>query len=572
MVDSHLHLTEDELDIRQQLATLQRRVAELEGINARYEQSLGVIERLEEELSNRCEELDELRESEHRLRNILQYSPDGIVLADENGLIVEWNPGAEELTGLGREDVLGRPLWDVQTQLAPEEHRTVADSEMLKNRLQNQFLTGSSGRLSQLAENEIHRPDGSVRTMAASIFPIHSEQGVWIGSILRDITDRVQYEEALRKSRERMALALQGANDGLWDWNLETDEVYFSPRWKSMVGYADHEIDNHLSSWERLAEPESWARARGMIADYLDGKLDKFECEYRMMHKDGRYVDVLSRAHALRRAKDGKPMRVIGTHVDITARKHAEQAMRASRRLLYTVVNSAPIVLFSSNQEGIFTLSEGQALEKLGLMPGEVVGQKISDVYVDLPEIIEHNQRALQGEAFVESVEVGGSIFETHYSPLWDPDGTIIGVVGVATDITQRRRAEEALHQAKVAAEAANHAKSVFLANMSHELRTPLNGILGYSQILRGDESIKNRTARGGRDYRAQWGAFAQPGQRYPRPIQSRGWKNGAASDRIPFSQVPGEHCDDVRDAHREKGLGVRIPASNGIAHLRAWG
>ena len=194
--------------------------------------------------------------------------------------------------------------------------------------------------------------------------------------------------EALSKSRERLELALQGSNDGLWDWNLETDEVYYSPRWKSMLGYEDPEIEHHFKEWERLVDPADRQQVLGMIEDYLSGKADKFECEFRMRHKDGHYVDVLSRAFAVRRASDGKPVRVIGTHVDITARKHTEQALRESRRLLYTVVNSAPIVLFALDCDGVFTLSEGQELERLGLWPGEIVGRSVYEVYKDVPQFI----------------------------------------------------------------------------------------------------------------------------------------------------------------------------------------
>jgi PAS domain S-box-containing protein len=307
-------------------------------------------------------------------------------------------------------------------------------------------------------------------------------------------------EGVQRVNEERLALALQGANDGLWDWNIETGEAYYSPRWKSMLGYEDHEIDNHIREWERLVDPDDHQRAWKMLEDYLAGETERYECEFRMLHKEGRYIDVLSRAFAVRRATDGKPIRVIGTHVDITARKQMEQALRESRRLLYTVVNSAPIVMFAMDQDGVFTLSEGQALEILGLKPGELVGQSVHELYKNVPQMIEHIRRALAGEAFTATVEIENRAFETYYSPLRDTEGEIIGVVGVSTDITDRRQAEQALResenslrQAKIAAEAASRAKSTFLANMSHELRTPLNGILGYAQILKGDATLSEK-------------------------------------------------------------------------------
>ncbi|MCG7757175.1 MAG: EAL domain-containing protein [Nitrosomonas sp.] len=125
-------------------------------------------------------------------------------------------------------------------------------------------------------------------------------------------------------SEERFSLAMRGANDGLWDWNLETDEVYYSPRWKSMLGYAENELAGHLSTWENLVHPDDKIVVLEKVQDYFDGRKDSFEVEMRMRHKDGHEVFVLSRAFLVTRASDSKPLRLIGTHVDITERKKAE--------------------------------------------------------------------------------------------------------------------------------------------------------------------------------------------------------------------------------------------------------
>jgi diguanylate cyclase (GGDEF)-like protein/PAS domain S-box-containing protein len=128
----------------------------------------------------------------------------------------------------------------------------------------------------------------------------------------------------LSKSAERFSLAMLGANDGLWDWNLETDEVYYSPRWKSMLGYEEHELDSHLDTWASLAHPDDKGWVLEKAQDYFDGRADSFEVEMRMRHKGGHDIFVLSRGFQVICASENKPIRLVGTHIDVTERKKAD--------------------------------------------------------------------------------------------------------------------------------------------------------------------------------------------------------------------------------------------------------
>lgn len=164
----------------------------------------------------------------------------------------------------------------------------------------------------------------------------------------------------------------------------------------------------------------------------------------------------------------------------------SQESARQNAEWLRTIVTGAPLGIFAIDREGIFTLADGKNLALLGISSDQITGISIFDegVRAALPQFTANHARAIEGESFTTLLEIAGLIFETRFSPLRDAKGQITGIIGVSTDITERKRAEDNLHAAKESAEAANHAKSVFLANMSHELRTPLNAIIGYSELM----------------------------------------------------------------------------------------
>ena len=130
---------------------------------------------------------------------------------------------------------------------------------------------------------------------------------------------------------ERLSLALEGASDGLWDWDLVTGEVYLSPRWKGMLGYRDEEIPNSLETFRSLLHPDDSARAEAAIQSYLSGETERYEVELRMLHKDGSERIILSRGAAIRDSAGGEFVRFVGTHVDLTEGKRLEAALIQSR-------------------------------------------------------------------------------------------------------------------------------------------------------------------------------------------------------------------------------------------------
>ena len=139
--------------------------------------------------------------------------------------------------------------------------------------------------------------------------------------------ERHQALDALKRAEERYALAWRGTNDGLWDWDLATNRIYYSPRWKSIVGYEDEQIADSTLEWFNRVHPLDLERVKAEISEHLAGKVSLLETEYRMLHRDGTYRWVLTRGLAVRDER-GTVVRMAGSQSDISARKQAESRLR----------------------------------------------------------------------------------------------------------------------------------------------------------------------------------------------------------------------------------------------------
>jgi len=265
---------------------------------------------------------------------MVERSPDGILLI-QDGRIALLNHAAARLLGSATPDQFrGRSLLDV---FQPESHASIQEGL-------EQLL---AGRAIALTEAKLLGADGSVTDVEAVGSAIEDD-GRSIRIVLRDITGRKRTEAALRESEERLTMAFAGAQEGVFDWNLETGAVVYSARWKEMLGYSDDEIEPHVSAWERLLHPDDRPRARE-LDERLTRGVRTYEGEFRLRHKDGHYVHVLSRGLPVRREPDGMVMRIVGTHFDLTERKRAEELLRRAHEELEARVHERTAELALAN-------------------------------------------------------------------------------------------------------------------------------------------------------------------------------------------------------------------------------
>ena len=254
-----------------------------------------------------------------------------------------------------------------------------------------------------MTEERIVRLDGTVLDVeiTGNLFEDHLGSGLQV--IVRDITARKRTEAALRESEERLRLAFAGAQEGVWDWNLETGAVVYSSQWTRMLGYEIDEIEPHVSTWERLLHPDDAQRAADMLQGVLRGEAD-YSAEFRLRHKDGHFVDVLSRGFPVRREPDGVVVRIVGTHLDLTERKRAEAKLRADEHRLRAFLENSAVAGWLKDEDGRYVFLS-KNFQRFGMGIEEWVGRTDFDFWPrEVAETFRRNDLAVLNSG--QSVEV----------------------------------------------------------------------------------------------------------------------------------------------------------------------
>lgn len=264
----------------------------------------------------------------------------------------------------------------------------------------------------------------------------------------QDITERKRNEEALQESELRWQFAIEGAGDGLWDWNVSTNEVFYSNQWKSMLGYEDHEIGNTLMEWDSRVHLNDKEWVHKEIEKHFRGETPVYISEHRVRCKDGTYKWILDRGRIVKRTDDGKPQRVIGTHTDITERKRTEEILRESETKFRTVASMSVATIFIyQGTKFVYVNPASEAIT--GYTIDELLKMNFWDiVHPDFRELIkERGMARLNGESIPSRYEF--KIVTKKGEEKWLSFGAEIiqyqgktASLGVAFDITSRKQSE----------------------------------------------------------------------------------------------------------------------------------
>jgi len=266
--------------------------------------------------------------------------------------------------------------------------------------------------------------------------------------------ERKRAAEALRRSEEELRLTLDATTDGIWKWDFMTNELFFSPRYYTMLGYESDEFPSNFESWRNLLHPDDIQSAIGVAEEYLKTKPNEYENEFRLKTKGGRYRWIRTIARVVERSQDGNALLMIGNHEDITERKQAETALRKSEEKYRTLLETTSEGFWLLNPERK-TIEVNQALYKmLDYSQDEMLGKTPFDFVDDENRKIFIEQTSKISSTKHRSYEItlkkkNGEDLHTHFNAttIRAESGEVQGSFALITDITERKQAEEDLHK-----------------------------------------------------------------------------------------------------------------------------
>jgi PAS domain S-box-containing protein len=455
---------------------------------------------LGKEVSERKEAEESLRQSEEDLSITLHSIGDAVIATDTAGRVVRMNPVAEQLTGWPLATAAGKPLAEVFHIINARTRQPVADP------LEKALATGQVVALGN--DTALIARDGAQRLIADSAAPIRDAQGRIRGAVLvfHDVTAEYEVRQAMRQSEERFRILFESSRDAmmtveppLWRFTSGNQAAIAMFRAKDLEAFTSY------GPWSLSPERQPDGRASNEKAKEMnDIALRDGSHFFEWTHKrlDGEEFPSTVLLTSMQYA--GKVI-IQSTIRDITQQKRSEQELSQTASLMRSIIDTSTDFIFVKDCNLRTVLCNETYAQAIGKHPSDLHGKTDIENGWD-PELVRgdpakgirgfelDDRDALNGKTIhndCDPANVHGDIrvFDTIKLPLHDAGGEIFGVLGVSRDVTKRKRAEEAIRQAKTDAEQANAAKSAFLANMSHEIRTPMTAILGFAEML--DNSIE---------------------------------------------------------------------------------
>jgi two-component system NtrC family sensor kinase len=386
----------------------------------------------------------ELRESEERYRTLAENAGVGFWQITPDGRTIYANPTMAALLGVeGPRDLeqgtFHRFFTPETLEVIKREH--VRRQAGLPSTYEVEIVQpGGARRRAMLYGAPMMGPDGKLQSMIATVI---------------DITERERAEEALRESEERYRLVARATDTGIWDWEIETNRVYFSPIWKRQIGYDDGELPSRYEEWEKRLHPEDRDRILGGLRRHVERGTPEFEHEFRLRHRDGTWRTILAQATVLR-DPGGRPFRVVGTHVDVTERRQAEEALRESEERFRGAFSHGGVGMALVSPEGRFLQVNRALCEMLGYHERELLSDSFPAITHpdDCEKSEELRVRLISGEA--DSSRLEKRYFHRDGHVVWvdltttlirDARGEPRYFVSGLQDITERKRAEEDLER-----------------------------------------------------------------------------------------------------------------------------
>lgn len=435
---------------------------------------------------------EKLRESELSYRNQFAKNTAVMLLVDPvDGAIIDANEAAQRFYGYTWERMQAMTVKDINT-LPPQE--LLRAMEEIKDNKTTQFSF------------EHRLADGSVREVEVSSSRIHFGGRTVLHSIIHDVTDRKRAEHALRQTADRLSLATQAGGVGIWDYYVVQDKLVWDDQMFRLYGIAPDQFSGAYEAWQAGLHPEDRQRGNEEIQRALSGEKE-FNTEFRVVWPNGSIHNIRALAVVYRDAS-GKPLRIIGTNWDITEIKQAGEEIRRQGSLINSLLDSIPDIIFFKEANGVYLGCNPPFAKFAGRSRDEIIGRSDYDLFdretADFFRKEDRRMLALRkprhNEEWITYPDGSRILIDTLKTPYWAADGTLIGVLGISRDITQRKRAEDELRrlnetialkvEEQVAANMALERALIhqsrmaaigeMLNNIAHQWRQPLN-TLGIS-------------------------------------------------------------------------------------------